>query len=296
MIAQLEIAGRPVRSGPKLFHLWGPSIVLRADTASGAAYLKCSMDLFRHEAVVTQALARSMPGLVPDVLAVEPEQGWLLMADMGGRPLGELPPTGWAVALRAHALLQRLWTGRADELAALGAPGRSLAALADELQTWGEDTSLVARMGVDTHQRWLAALPELREACRRLDALGPGPTLAHGDLHQWNVMSTDPGVRIFDWTDAAISHPFIDPAPLLSRVPDLATRAELLDAYLSEWRAVCAPAELAEARSLVMVVGSLYQVQTYRRLLPRLLPDDVGSMGGADVGWLRRALGDDAGP
>jgi Ser/Thr protein kinase RdoA (MazF antagonist) len=235
---------------------------------------------------------------VPDVLAVEPEQGWLLMADLGGRPLGELPPTEWAAALRAHARLQRSWVGRAEELEVVGTPQRSLVSLADELETWGTDAPLVARMGVETHERWLAALPELRQACRRLDALGPGLSLVHGDLHQWNVMSTDSGVRIFDWSDAAVSHPFIDPAAMLSRVPDPATRAALLDAYLAEWREVCAPTELAEARRLAMVVGSLYQVESYCRELPQLLPDDVGSMVGADVGWVRRALesGHDARP
>ena len=188
--------------------------------------------LFRHEAVATQALAKRMPELVPEVIAVDGARGWMLMRDLGAAELGDQDESLWHEGVMAHARIQQSWLGRADELVALGLPVRSLTDLAAQVEAMTEDTVLLGRMSPDVRERWLATAPALVASCRRLDEIGPGPTLVHGDFHPWNVAFGPANTRVFDWTDAAVSHPFVDLATYVFRTEDVAVRRRLVDAYV----------------------------------------------------------------
>jgi aminoglycoside phosphotransferase (APT) family kinase protein len=164
---------------------------------------------------------------------------------------------------------------------------RSLPALAAEVHAWAEDDDAMAELGPEHRDQWTASAPALVEACRRLHEIGPGPTLVHGDFHPWNVVLGSAGVRIFDWTDAAISHPFVDLATYLPRTTDLSVRRHLLETYLEAWKDQLPADLLQEAGRLAIVVGSLYQVQTYRVLQPTL---QGGMFDGSDVRWMKRSI------
>ncbi len=147
-------------------------------------------------------------------------------------------------------------------------------------------------MPPDLRERWLATAPTLVESCRRLDEIGPGPTLVHGDFHPWNVAFGPGGTtRVFDWTDAAVSHPFVDLATYVFRTQDVAVRRRLVDAYVDAWSTEGSEASLREAAALGLVVGALYQVQTYRALLPTLMGNGADDgLAGADLDWINRSL------
>lgn len=291
MVEQMAVDGRPAVGRPRQHQLWDVSVVLRAPSASGDAYFKCSLDLFRHEAVVTRSLAQRMPSGVPEVVAVDAERGWMLMRDLAAPELGDQDETLWHEGVATHARLQRSWLGRADELVGLGLRVRSLPALAGEVEQLAGDHVLLDRMPADLRQRWHAAAPHLADACRRLDGLGPGPCLVHGDFHPWNVTSGPRGTRVLDWTDAAVSHPFVDLATYVFRTEDLTVRRQLLAAYVDAWTGVAPEATLREAAALGLVVGAFYQVQTYRSLLPELPRHGVDAgLSGADVDWINRSL------
>src|SRR5205085_5230621 len=55
MVEQMSLAGQPPTTTPRIHHLWDLSVVLEAGSAQGAAFLKCSPEIFRHEAVITRA-------------------------------------------------------------------------------------------------------------------------------------------------------------------------------------------------------------------------------------------------
>jgi hypothetical protein len=291
MVEQMAAAGRPAVSAPRQHQLWGISAILRAPSADGDLFFKCSGDLFRSEAAVTQALARLMPDLLPEVVAVDEQRGWLLLRDLGARELGEQDESLWSEGVLAHARLQRSMLTRTDELVALGLPVRSLAGLAASVEQWSEDTTLLERMSPEQREGWLATFPALVEACLRLDAIGPGPSLVHGDFHPWNVVHGKGTTRIFDWSDAAVSHPFVDLATYVFRTRDVAVRRGLIDAYIAAWSTEASDETLREAAALGLVVGALYQVQTYRLLLPTLMRNGADDdMADADLDWINRAL------
>ena len=93
----------PVVDAPRQHQLWGISVVLRATSADGDVFFKCSSEAFRHEAVATQALAGMMPELVPEVIAVDGARGWMLMRDLGAAELGEQDESLWFEGVVAHA-------------------------------------------------------------------------------------------------------------------------------------------------------------------------------------------------
>ena len=215
----------------------------------------------------------------------------MLMGDLGAAELGDQDEALWHEGLVAVAAIQRLWVGRSDELIELGLPVRALPDLAALVEEMTEDAVLLERMSADLRASWLATAPTLVDSCRRLDELGPGPTLVHGDFHPWNVVFGADGARIFDWTDASVSHPFMDLATYVFRSRDVAVRRRLVDAYLAACATELSAESLREAATLGLVVGTLYQVQTYRALLPTLPGNGADDdMAGADVDWINRTL------
>ena len=88
-----------------------------------------------------------------------------------------------------------------------------------------------------------------------------------------------------------MSHPFVDLATYVFRTEDAAVRRHLVAAYLAAWAGAAPEASLREAAALALVVGALYQVQSYRTLLPTLPRNgaDAG-LAGADLDWINRSL------
>jgi hypothetical protein len=290
MTDQMADLGLAPTAPPRVIYLWGIAIVLRAESAGGAMFLKRSAPVFSQEAVLTGLLAQATPDLVTRVAAVESDEGWLLMHDHGDRVLGERPPGEWAVGLDRLATIQRAWTARTGELARAGAPVRSLEELAEAVPTFATREALASQLSPADRSAWDEAVPALAAACRRLDELGPAPTVVHGDFHPWNVTDEPAGPRVFDWTDAAIGHPFTDLAVYATRAKDATDRRGMRDAYLARWSDQLDPAALAEAGDLAIVVGTLYQVDSYLRIVETLDPDDVWDLAPAVGSWARAAV------
>ena len=283
--------GTPITEPPVVVYTWGISMVLRAPTTAGNVYLKCSSPLFPREAELTGLLADVTPDLVTRVIAVEPAENWLLMHDLGATVLGDAPPADWAQGLEVYARIQRTWGSRTDELVRAGAEIRSLPALTRDLPSFAAREPLASEFSEAERAAWTAALPGFVAACERLDQLGPPATVSHGDLHPWNVAASPDGPRVFDWSDTAIAHPFLDLAVYATRAKDVAQRRAIRDAYLARWVDVLSPADLAEAGDLAIVVGSLVQVESYLRILSALDADDLAWMAGAARSWALAAIG-----
>jgi hypothetical protein len=169
---------------PRLHAQWPLSSVLRATTPDGVVYFKAAFSVYRHEPLVTAALAREHPGRVPTALAVEPERGWLLMRELSGDVLGDLDRSGWPVAGPLLRQFHDAWSARTDDVLALGAEDRRL--------------------------RPEAVPAELHADLAALDELGVPDTLVHGDFHPWNVVVGPDGLVLADWSDACLTNPLFD--------------------------------------------------------------------------------------
>jgi len=270
------------------------AVVHRAETEGGPVWFKACAPHQAFEVPLTASLSERWPRVAPEVLAYDLERRWLLMAD-GGEPLRVLgnPPERWLEILPEYARLQIGEIGRVPEHLARGVPD-----LRPERLPARYDDLLAAELPVDVTER--AALdafrPRLRELCEELDGAGVGPSVQHDDLHMNNVYLKDGSLKILDWGDASIGHPFFslfETFRFLGSVnglaPDDAWFARLRDAYLAPWGS---PRETFE---LAMRLAGLARAIAWLDQREALLESDRADF---DVGFdeilrlaMRRALG-----
>ena len=102
--------------------------------------------------------------------------------------------------------------------------------------------------------------------CERLAAGAVPDALVHGDLHLSNVAGDENGYVFFDWTDACLTHPFLDMLVVLF-TEDAELRRSLGDAYLGVWADVAPADELLELWALAEPLASLNQAISYRSII-----------------------------
>jgi aminoglycoside phosphotransferase (APT) family kinase protein len=107
--------------------------------------------------------------------------------------------------------------------------------------------------------------------CRQLAEYNLPETLVHGDFHGHNAAVREGQILVFDWTDAAISHPFMDLAMVsgeeawVTGVPNGAARL-----YLERWLVDESPERLLEAFGLGLRLSALYQMVSYQGIVNSL--------------------------
>ena len=185
MVDRMREAGYGDPEPPRLHHLWGLSAVLASSAAGGTAYLKCSPGYFRHEAVLTAALARRVPRPAPGGAGRRARRGVVAHARApdararrasGGRVGGRAARPGGAAAPVARAGRRSSWPSAHDR-------ARSPALAQWVEQTVGADDLHGPPRAGTTAGPGCGRSRTLVDACVRLDALGPAPSLVHGDFH-----------------------------------------------------------------------------------------------------------------
>ena len=243
MRSEAARAGRPLTGEPRPFFLRGISAVLRAPTAGRDVFLKAVFPPFHAEPGLTRLLAERFPESVPHVLGTEPEEGWLLVEDIGASWVGELPeaerPAALAAGARAIVGIQRATAARPADLAALsaaGAPHRPLGGIPAgfEAAIGPDGFAVVGRVWQDGERE--AVVRTVADATRRLADLGLPETLVHGDFHSGNASLVDGRIVIIDWSDAAIGNPLVDLVTWISWSQDREIEVEAaLDGWIDAW-------------------------------------------------------------
>lgn len=240
------------------------STVMRVPTENGDVYFKANTSALRHEAALVTLLAQRRPDCVPPLLAVDPERGWMLMADAGTQ-LRELIArerelTRWLDVLPLYAGVQIDLAGDADELIALGVPDLRLATLASKVE---EMLGALTELPAEERRLLDEAVPRVGEMCRELAAYGLPETIQHDDFHDGQVFVSDGRYLILDWGDACISHPFFTMAVTLDGqiawgVDDIEGSVDIgpfRDAYLKPFARIAGSADLAAACQIATRLG-----------------------------------------
>lgn len=264
---------------------WGISCILRVTTDQGNVYFKVASapknleplqaaPLFCHEPLLVQALAERFPENLPRMLALEPTQHWMLMADFG-EAAEDLSLEIWQTILQRYAQIQKSLVGQEAWLLKVGCLDRRLDVLADQFSALLENPLLQTSVNPEELEQLRTLRPNLLEACNRLAALGIPYSLMHGDLHAGNLMYTQGQAVFFDWTDACLSHPFFDLPYLvysLSEKFDPHEQKALIQSYVSCWSEYGSPETLEARLPLVRLVSYMHQSVTYARITESLEP------------------------
>jgi len=252
---------------------WSLSSLVRASVAGSRFYLKAVPPLFGNEPAITAALAEWSPASLPAVLAVHEQRRWMLMADFGGASLSGRSLEDWCRALETYAEMQRLSIGR-PELERL-LPAKPLSELSGQLANILQSQSVTEQITADEAIALQTLLPRLEEDVARLTASGIPPALVHGDLHPGNVQWVDGRPLYFDWTDACLSHPFMDLITFfrgrsLPDEPDAPARLEA--AYLGAWREFTDRGDVNQIFASAMRVGAAFQLRSYIEISKAIEP------------------------
>jgi hypothetical protein len=280
---------------------WGT--VLRVPTAAGDVWFKACIPAFGHEAHVVAALARRQPELVPPLLAVDLDQGWMLMPDCGPTLRSVLPDGDpgldrWRELLPRYAGLQQTAVPDVERLVRAGTPDHRLGRLPGLYEALLADDEIRAHLGADTLERLGALAGWIRDECERLTALGLPETIQHDDLHDANVFVPPGRTIFFDWGDSCVSHPFFSLLVVLRSVENrsgLGERSpevlELCESYLEPWSAWASLPELHDAVTRALVLGGAARAVAWRRFKEGHVPPYRERAAGNAAAWLEDFLG-----
>jgi hypothetical protein len=269
---------------------WSISAVLRVQTLTHPVFFKASLKLplFVNEGVVMAGLAQLYPNNIPTPLAINVSQGWMLLEDLG-EPIGRDAPLEQQVRLfQEMANLQIDSTSRIDSMLQMGCIDRRIPWLTAHMDALAADEITLSQITQEEREALKRALPFLKSLLTELDSLPIPPGLIHGDLHSGNVSDRDGKLQLFDWTDAAISHPFFDLDVVFSA--DDPTRQKILeDAYLHAWKQLYPAGEVGRAFELARIVYGLYHAVSYQYILNNIEEDDQPEINSAHY-FLRQVL------
>src|SRR5262245_4843899 len=114
-------------------HLYPWSTVLHVPTNEGKLFFKATAPETIYEAALTQKLTEWVPDCMPELVAVDPVRGWLLMRDSGEqlrqsiRPAQDIRP--WTPVIIRYAELQIELAEHVPEILALRIPDHRLPVL-----------------------------------------------------------------------------------------------------------------------------------------------------------------------
>jgi hypothetical protein len=291
MRAATTDAGRPLTGDPQPFFLRGISALLRAPTAGPDLFLKAVFPPFHAEPVLTRLLAERFPEAIPTVVAIEADEGWLIVEDIGSAWVGDVPeaerPSALGHGAQALVAIQRAFAPDAVAIRTLldaGAPHRPLADLvASVTAAIGPDGFGVGDGGIEPDRARRVA-DAVAAAAARVEAVGLPESVVHGDFHSGNAALVGDRIVIIDWSDAAISNPAIDLVTWIAWSADRRTEVDAAtDAWVDAWSGAVDGDALRAVIDDVLIVGAAYQIVSYDGIRRNLEPATRYTMtGGGD--------------
>ena len=292
------VADRLAELGARLTGEWEQpharswSSAIRFETTVGRVWFKVNGVGTRHEASLVRLVDELVPGLVPEVLAVDGDRGWSVSRDAGP-------------VLREHAPPERLWGASEGIVVRYAEAQIALSVHRDAVLATGvaevtpETTPALARAlraeldgtpesagGLSGEQsvRLAAVLPALDRWCAELASAGVPDSVQHDDLHSANVCWSGhlADARIIDWGDSSWGHPF---GTMLATLNSIAFHAgvyvegeplrdpavlRVRDAYLEPFTSYAGRTTLVRAVDLARRTGCVAKALSYRAAMAGL--------------------------
>jgi hypothetical protein len=214
--------------------------VLRVPLANSVVWFKACSPVQAFEPRLTAGLSARWPDRVVEVLGHDEPRAWLLLAD-AGVPIGYYlnPPESWLTVLPRYAELQRGEAANALEHLAHQVPDLRIARLQARYEDLLRHDLPLESEEIGRLRRFAARFAQL---CTELAAHDVPDTVQHDDLHGANLYARGDQLRLLDWGDASISHPFASLVvtfrfleEINKLLPSDPWFARLRDVYLEPW-------------------------------------------------------------
>jgi hypothetical protein len=175
-------------------------------TRDGLAWFKACAPVQAFEPRLTAVLAQRWPDRVARVLAHDEARAWLLTADAGddvGKHGND--PEIWLRALPSYAELQRGEVQHVTDHLAHGVVDMRAPSLPASYDAFLAADLPLKPGECDRLRRFAGAFARL---CDELAAADPTASIQHDDLHLRSLYLDGDALRVLDWGDAVIAHPF----------------------------------------------------------------------------------------
>jgi aminoglycoside phosphotransferase (APT) family kinase protein len=266
--AELALHGRTRTAATVPVKVWSLSAVLEVPCEPAPVWLKASCRHFHAEPALTRLVAGMLPAHAPSVVAADDDRGWLLMDQMPGADEAheDAPPAGLGpAAARIVATLQLRSLDHLGEIDEAGVPVRGLAETINGFDEILRESIELDELTADELAAARGRRDEVHAVFDELAGLGLPETLIHGDLHPGNVAHDGDALVLYDWSDAAVAHPFLDAAHLVRSIPE-EEREEVREAYAAVWRTAYPDVDVARGLELAAQVDTIYQMVTYEQI------------------------------
>jgi hypothetical protein len=268
------------------------SSTIRFETTEGRVWFKVNGPGTAYEARLVALLGELRPGLAPQLLAYDEAVAWSMTRDGGPMLRSKVEPDAlwgyWERLLPRYGESQLALATEYSRMLACGAPDRGPVQLPLEFgRLLDKLASRPLEQGGLTQQQAAAlerVLPAYEGRCAELAASPIPDSLQHDDLHSNNVcwpgeMADLSAVRIIDWGDASIGHPF---GTMLATLNSIAFEAGVLvdgrqfhdsrmlrlrDAYLEPFSSLCGVEELRRSVGLARSTGCVTRALAWERAL-----------------------------
>jgi len=291
------------------------STTIRFETTEGRVWFKVNARGTAYEAALVALLGQLRPGLAPEVLAYDDARAWSLTRDGGPalRSIAEPDALGryWERLLPRYAEAQLFLAEHRLRLLTTGIPDRGPVQLPLEYRRLLDELAVrPAEDGGLTREEASALdslLPSYDDRCAELSASPVPDSLQHDDPHSNNVCW--PGeaddlssVRIIDWGDACVGHPF---GTMLATLNSIAFHAGALredrrmddphllriqDAYLEPFTGLGSREELLRWMELARSTGCLTRAMAWESALQDAPATVVARQEFPIRGWLLELL------
>jgi Phosphotransferase enzyme family len=214
--------------------------VMRVPVVGGVTWFKACAQVQAFEPRLTAKLYARWPDRVTEVLAVDEARHWMLLGNAGiaVRELGN-PPEVWLEVLPLYAELQKGEMEYVLDHVSHGVPDLRMAGLPAGYERLLASELPLARDDVNRIRDYA---PRFTELCADLAKSRIPDSIQHDDLHMANLYSDGGKLRVVDWGDSSIAHPFFSLVVtfrFLEEVNHLAPAdswfRRLRDAYLEPW-------------------------------------------------------------
>jgi hypothetical protein len=269
-------------------HLYPWSTVLVVPTEDGRLFFKATAPVTIYEAALTQKLAAWVPDCMPELVAVDPARGWMLMRDGGEQLRQRIRPTRdirpWEPVIQRYADVQIKLMDQVSEILALGIPDHRLSILPSiysELLR-DEDSLMIDREKGLTSGEFRELKEKaswFKQTCSDLASFGIPDSLNQCDFHDGNVLVKNGRITFFDWGDASITHPFVSLRTFFVSIENSLQLDEysftpemeaLLNLYLEPWEKFASREKLVSAYRLSEPVAIIVQAHLWHKGITRM--------------------------
>jgi len=259
---------------------WPAHTFLRVNTTLGVFLFKASYPAPPNEAAITLALAGLFPDLVPQPLASDVPKTWLLMNgyhENGGQQPGDDDALSIA---RKFANFQLESSRHAAEWKKLEVPDRGLAALDVFLGEFnelhpvlqsGENSLSAAEL-----ERLQPRIADSQSRCRQLAEYALPATLVHPGFSASNVIREDGSLKVLNWSDVMISHPFFSALVFLQSLGEPGEQeTEIRNAWFAAFADFESPSRLEESFELASRLLPVWQLYRWGCQMDYIEPGSV---------------------